>query len=468
MGILRRRWSTKISGPSRLTLALLSLCSVQPLVASACEIPAAVQAAAQQRTAYALNTGLALICVERDQPASIATFGRLSLAPDAPPVTASTRFEIGSLTKVLTALQAALLAERKQLKAEASLAEIWPASWPALSPALKALPLQSLITHSSGLPRLPDNFQPTNPGNPYADYNLAALQAFLSRAQPGARDYAYSNLGYGLLGVLLAEKGQATGFKALLQRDLLQPLKMSHSSFEATPQLATGYFEGVAVNPWDFTDATAAAGGLRASATDIGAFLSAQLSPPAGELGAAIRRSQQMLASADSLPALKQASQSGMAWGWHLQNVQGKTLHWHNGMTGGYLSHAIVDLEGGKAVAVLSNGTDAIQDLAVGLLMPERKPRAVSDQRLSEAALAAYTGRYALTPELHFSISQAAGYLVVEITGQQAVRVFPTDTADRFAYRIVDAQLAFVRDAEGQVTGLNLYQNGQIQPAQRL
>ncbi|MBF2053098.1 MAG: serine hydrolase [Candidatus Sericytochromatia bacterium] len=468
MKTTHKKWTRHTSRYLGLAISLLAVWSSQGLAARACEIPEAVRAAAQKRSDYALNPGLALICVERGQPASIATFGRLSLQADAPAITASTRFEIGSLTKVLTALQAALLAERDQLDAAASLGETWPAAWPALNPALKPLPLQSLITHSSGLPRLPDNFQPADPSNPYADYGLEHLQAFLSRAQPQARDYAYSNLGYGLLGALLAEKGQASGFKALLQRDLLQPLNMRHSTFENTAPLATGHFEGVPVKNWDFSDAAAAAGGLRASATDIAAFLSAQLSPPPGELGAAIRRSQQALQSATDLPALKQAGQSGMAWGWHLQKAQSKTLHWHNGMTGGYLSHAIVDLEAGKAVAVLSSGTDAIQDLAVGLMMPDQPPRQPVDQRLPEAVLATYTGRYALTPEVHFHISQAAGYLVVEITGQQAVRVFPTATADRFAYRIVDAQLAFVRNARGQVTGLNLHQNGQIQPAQRL
>ena len=72
----------------------------------------------------------------------------------------------------------------------------------------KPIRLLDLATQSSGLPRMPDNFEPADPGNPYADYGERQLFAFLNghklRRPPGT--YEYSNLGMGLLGVVLARR----------------------------------------------------------------------------------------------------------------------------------------------------------------------------------------------------------------------------------------------------------------------
>ena len=57
-----------------------------------------------------------------------------------------------------------------------------------------------LATHTSGLPRMPSNFAPKDPANPYADYSADQLHQFLSGYQPlrdpGAQ-WEYSNLGAG-------------------------------------------------------------------------------------------------------------------------------------------------------------------------------------------------------------------------------------------------------------------------------
>ncbi len=71
-----------------------------------------------------------------------------------------------------------------------------------------AIKLLDLATHRSGLPRLPDNFKPANPANPYADYHASDLYAFLNKhglAKP-APPFDYSNLEFGLLGLALANR----------------------------------------------------------------------------------------------------------------------------------------------------------------------------------------------------------------------------------------------------------------------
>jgi serine-type D-Ala-D-Ala carboxypeptidase/endopeptidase len=69
--------------------------------------------------------------------------------------------------------------------------------------------LVDLATHTSALPRMPANFRPKDPENPYADYTVEALYSFLSSyelpREIGAK-FEYSNLGFGLLGQGIAHR----------------------------------------------------------------------------------------------------------------------------------------------------------------------------------------------------------------------------------------------------------------------
>ncbi|WFU38159.1 serine hydrolase [Bradyrhizobium sp. CB82] len=67
--------------------------------------------------------------------------------------------------------------------------------------------LLDLATYTSGLPRVPDNFAPKDPTNPYADYTADRLYDFLSNHKLGftpGKHYEYANLGFGLLGHVLS------------------------------------------------------------------------------------------------------------------------------------------------------------------------------------------------------------------------------------------------------------------------
>ena len=47
--------------------------------------------------------------------------------------------------------------------------------------------LLDLITHHSGLPRMPDNFHPADMANPYADYTLRDLYAYIAHMGSAGR-----------------------------------------------------------------------------------------------------------------------------------------------------------------------------------------------------------------------------------------------------------------------------------------
>jgi CubicO group peptidase (beta-lactamase class C family) len=82
-----------------------------------------------------------------------------------------------------------------------------------------AIRLWHLATHTSGLPRLPDNLRSSDPNNPYADYSGKELATFLHTYQPRKKpgeEILYSNLGGGLLGQLLAFD-RRTNYESLLE-----------------------------------------------------------------------------------------------------------------------------------------------------------------------------------------------------------------------------------------------------------
>jgi D-alanyl-D-alanine-carboxypeptidase/D-alanyl-D-alanine-endopeptidase len=131
----------------------------------------------------------------------VVAYGRLEKS-DSRKLDGDTLFEIGSITKVFTALLAVDMAQRGEVKLNDPIAKFLPAT--AKVPERgRQITLTDLATHTSGLPRMPENFRPKDPNNPYADYSLEALYSFLSsyelRRDIGVK-YVYSNLGFGLLG----------------------------------------------------------------------------------------------------------------------------------------------------------------------------------------------------------------------------------------------------------------------------
>ena len=109
-----------------------------------------------------------------------------------------TLFEIGSITKVFTSLLLADMIERGEVRADDPVSQYLPGHAEMPSRNGKQITLLNLSMQNSGLPRLPDNMNPADPANPYADYDAAKLLAFLAAYKltrdPGEK-YEYSNLG---------------------------------------------------------------------------------------------------------------------------------------------------------------------------------------------------------------------------------------------------------------------------------
>jgi D-alanyl-D-alanine-carboxypeptidase/D-alanyl-D-alanine-endopeptidase len=283
------------------------------------------------------------------------------------PVDAQTVYEIGSVTKAFTGILLAEMAERGEVGLEDPLQAHLPEGVRVGVAGERPIRLVDLATHLSGLPRLPGNLNPPDLRNPYAAYTEDDLWAFLAAHSParapGAR-YEYSNLGVGLLGHVLARRAGSSYF-ALLQERVLDPLGITRTAGRFTAamagNIATGHdAQGTAVPYWD-GDVLAGAGFLRASTDDMLRFLAANLFPPDGPLGRAIRRSHIARAPAGA-PTMH------VGLGWHIATRGERSFVWHNGGTGGFRSFLGFDAAAGWGVVVLTNTSRSVDAIGLHLL----------------------------------------------------------------------------------------------------
>ena len=374
-------------------------------------------------------------------------------------------FEIGSITKTFTATALADMVVRGEARLDDPVARYLPASAHIPSRNGRQITLLDLATQVSGLPRMPSNFAPRDSTNPYADYSVDQMYAFLAGYQL-PRDigetYEYSNLGMGLLGHTLALKA-GLSYEDLVQRRVLMPLHMSETAITLTPpmrrRLQRGHdAEGKVVANWDLPT-LAGAGALRSTANDMLTFLAANLDTTARPLARAMRDARTPRREAGS-PTMR----IGLAW--HILARPSGSIVWHNGGTGGYRSFAGFDPVRRVGVVVLcNNGNESMDDIGFNLLdqtLPLRPPPAQHTAvAVDSLILQRYVGEYELAPTFHLVITREAAHLFAQATAQPRFAIF-AESDSTFFLKAVDAQLTFRTD------GLVLHQNGQHVPGRKV
>jgi serine-type D-Ala-D-Ala carboxypeptidase/endopeptidase len=271
-------------------------------------------------------------------------------------------FEIGSISKTFTGLLLAQLVEQKRARLDEPVRTLLPQGTVAAPASGREITLLDLAAQRSGLPRMPDNFHPADPKNPYADYDAKALYAYLARlglAGPEKPTYGYSNLGVGLLGQALANRA-GLSYEALVRQQITGPLGMRDTRIGLTPaqrvRLAAGH--DAAHQParaWDLA-ALAGAGAIRSTARDMLTYLEAQLHPDRlPRTARATREGRTLAAAIAATHVLRGEAEGGMhiALNWHRVDASGN--YWHNGGTGGHSAFALFSPDHDFAVVVLCN-----------------------------------------------------------------------------------------------------------------
>ncbi|HTR38856.1 MAG TPA: serine hydrolase [Bryobacteraceae bacterium] len=119
----------------------------------------------------------------------------------------------------------------------------------------------------------------------------------------------------------------------------------------------------------------------------------------------------------------------------------------------------------GRATSLVlhQNGRDLPAPRIGDAPAPKQHKEVAVDPKL----FAGYVGRYQLAPNFVIEITEDAGHLFAQATGQQKLELFAEGEKD-FFLKAVDAQVTFETAAQGKATGLILHQNGRDVPAKRL
>ncbi|GAB4250292.1 MAG: hypothetical protein Tsb0034_29540 [Ekhidna sp.] len=257
-------------------------------------------------------------------------------------------FEIGSLTKMFTATLLASLVVEEKLKLDDHIQDYLDFKLNIDKP----ITFRHLANHTSGLPRLPSNFEAStaHQANPFKHYDKHKLVEYLKSEiklghEPGTK-YEYSNLGFGLLGFELAMIA-GLSYESLLQNSIFNRYDMPHSTSKRQilkVELVNGLNpDGDIIANWDF-DTLAGAGAIVSTVEDLSHFALAQFDETNSELALTQRST------------FKVDNKMSTGLGWHiLKRKKDLELIWHNGATGGYRSSMALDVKGKNGVIILSN-----------------------------------------------------------------------------------------------------------------
>jgi D-alanyl-D-alanine-carboxypeptidase/D-alanyl-D-alanine-endopeptidase len=327
----------------RTTVALLA-CACATVAAQAKTLAEAAETLAAQVPAGCIVTA--------EQTPTGTRFALAGTSPDAKQAPETLVFEIASLTKVFTGLLLAEAVIEKKVTLDDTLAQRLGPGFKFADERVGRITLKQLSTHTSGLPRMPDDFADGFRG--YAAYDDAQMLAWLARVKlkaDGPYPCSYSNIGVGLLGYLVAKRYEKPWDELIVEKVCL-PLGLTHTQPSHRPAL------GTLAPPYNGSDAAivsvfrafAPAGSLRSTAADMLKFGQALAHPERTPLAEPIRLALQPHAEAN-------VNGGKVGLGAFIAGPPGKPIYVHDGATAGYRSSIQVNPALDTVRIVLLNNT---------------------------------------------------------------------------------------------------------------
>jgi CubicO group peptidase (beta-lactamase class C family) len=371
-----------------------------------------------------------------------------------------TAFEIGSITKTMTAALLAEIIGRGEIAIDDPLAKLLPPGTNVPSFNGTHITVGNIVNHTSGLASFP--WRTTDMSNPYARLTEADLLNTLAKTElkraPGSQR-EHSNFALMVLSYALAKRS-GRDFETLLRERLLSPLGMNDTFIVTRPsavRVAEGHFSNSRpTGPWDVRVDLAGAGGVRSTLPDMVRYLEGQLGMRDSSITPVLAQTQEQIAGVAS-------HATSMAWE-ILSTENGRTLVMHPGGTGGFSSFFAFDRAAKRGVVLLSNTalTDVggLRRLAMHLLdpsLPAGTPRkmATAEVKLIDALV----GRYRLrtgtgpNPASHRSskLRRQGNKLTIQFDGEPEFEM-EYDSAGEFYPFEFDAILQPRRKVDGTYT----------------
>ncbi|MCZ2811233.1 serine hydrolase [Modestobacter sp. VKM Ac-2979] len=280
------------------------------------------------------------------------------------------QYRLGSISKTVTALAVLRLRDEGRLGLDDLLEEHVPDT------PFGERTVGQLLAHLAGASsESPGGWWERVPGGSLAELRLTDDDVVLG----SARRFHYSNLGFGLLGELVA-RHRGRSWAEVVRDEVLLPLGMERTTPRPTGRAA----QGAGVHPWadvvlpepeHDAGVMAAAGQLWATLADLGRFAAFLLGDTGDVLSPATLEEMTVPAGIDS------SSPGWSAYGLGVQvlRVDGHTLIGHGGSMPGFLAGVFVDRSEQVGAVMLANTTSGLDPLVPGLLADLRaaEPRIV-------------------------------------------------------------------------------------------
>ena len=431
--------------------------SVVVAFVAAAEIPQDVKSEIDLRVKHELNPSIVVGLFENGE-SFFYTQGMIN-KDSTNPVDTNSVYEIGSITKTFTSLLLAQMAQSEKLKLDDAVQNYWSEPFSLEDSENQAVTFKHLATHTSGLPRLPNNFK-LFARDPYADYDREDLvQAVNSTTvNTAGSTYDYSNFAVGLLGETLSVIANQS-FNNLVETNIIKPLALDHTfmQLKQVPDelLVQGYDGNQAAVAWTFK-ALAGAGSIRSSIKDLLAY------------GVAHITTNHPLKESMDLTMMPHYETGGLSvgLGWHLNDG----IIWHNGGTGGFKSIIMVDPENNRVAAGMTNNDKYdVEDIVAHLIDQSRAmkkhdfPVSIADEELPH-----FVGQFKHAgTEKVIQITHENQQLIFNTKGQsnQKLQFIGDDT---FKFGIMKIKLKFNKDNSGKVESLSLMAWGKPQTYEKI
>lgn len=310
------------------------------------------------------------------------------------PVTDETLFQIGSITKTVTATAMMRLVEQGALDLRAPVRTYLPAFRVRDEGASAGATSWHLLTHQAGWTG--DVFTDTGDGDDAAEKYVARMADFEQLA-PLGKHFSYNNAGFCVAGRLIEVVTGAT-YEAAIRELIFKPLGMTRSFFfphEAMlHRFAVGHQAGGRVlRPWAIPRGMNAAGGISCHIRDLLRYGAFQL----GDGSPLLRRESLLKMHQPQARSLPYMGYSGLSW--MISGDGDDRRIWHTGGTNG--QNAVLTIVPARelALGMMTNGdkgaklyerfNKAVLSEFCGIQLPA--PKAIES---SEEELAGYSGRY--------------------------------------------------------------------------
>ncbi len=388
-------------------------------------------------------------------------------------VTTETKFRIGSITKQFTAAAILKLQEQGKLSVPDKLSKYIPDF-----PRGDEVTLHHLLTHTSGIHSFtskPDFMRLVTNTTTIGDL-INSFKNDPYDFDPGTK-WIYDNSGYVLLGYIV-EKVSGETYESFMRKTFFQPLGMTNTGVYrsglalAHEALGYGYKDGKferAVN-WDMSWA-GGAGALYSTVEDLyrwneGLFSGKVLDE--ASLKAAFT------------PVKTKENQNddpgdGYGYGWGVSKLRGLREISHGGGLNGFSSFLSRLPTEKFTVAILANSAPGMPKVEPGALahklveiyLADRlAPGPVANMDVSPKAFDAVVGRYDYGGPI-LTVTREGDHLFAQLSGQPKIEIFAASETN-FFWKVVEAQVTFVKDKSGKVVKALHHQNGHTIDAPRL